>query len=169
MVLQVKNTYAWIFQDTQPIGAIMLVNYQITRTPDCGKPHGFSIEKSGASGLQLAGDNDEATTRWMAVISHAIERSTATDTWLEATRRNLRLTPQSIHKPDCFGYLNKLGTKWKSWVKRYCVLKDACLYFYQDANAKNAYGELIIKCLYFHILFLVIETNRTGKNRPKIL
>lgn len=52
----------------------------------------------------------------------------------------MKISPSQVQRPDCFGYLMKLGNKWKSWTKRYCVLKDACLYFYQDGNSKNAFG-----------------------------
>nr|XP_037874468.1 uncharacterized protein LOC101741769 isoform X3 [Bombyx mori] len=122
-----------------PVGALMLVNYQLTEE-DVGKPHGFRLQRGGGVRLQLAADTAEAAARWRAVLAHAIDASNQRDGWLEVTMRNMKLPPSSIPRPDCFGYLMKLGSKWKSWAKRYCVLKDACLYFYNDGNSKSAFG-----------------------------
>ncbi|CAH0589127.1 unnamed protein product [Chrysodeixis includens] len=122
-----------------PVGALMLVNYQLTEE-DAGRPHGFRLHRGGGTRLQLAADTSEAAARWRAVLAHAIDASNQRDGWLEVTMRNMKLPPSSIPRPDCFGYLMKLGSKWKSWAKRYCVLKDACLYFYNDGNSKNAFG-----------------------------
>ncbi|CAH0694541.1 unnamed protein product [Spodoptera exigua] len=126
-----------------PVGALMLVNYQLTEE-DAGRPHGFRLHRGGGVRLQLAADTSEAAARWRAVLAHAIDASNQRDGWLEVTMRNMKLPPSSIPRPDCFGYLMKLGSKWKSWAKRYCVLKDACLYFYNDGNSKNAF---VIYCL----------------------
>ncbi|XP_052743270.1 uncharacterized protein LOC112045005 isoform X2 [Bicyclus anynana] len=122
-----------------PVGALMLVNYQLTED-ESGRQHGFRLQRGGGTRLQLAADNAEAAARWRAVLAHAIDASNQRDGWLEVTIRNMKLPPSSIPRPDCFGYLMKLGSKWKSWAKRYCVLKDACLYFYNDGNSKNAFG-----------------------------
>ncbi|CAH2043452.1 unnamed protein product, partial [Iphiclides podalirius] len=122
-----------------PVGALMLVNYQLTEE-DAGRPHGFRLQRGGGTRLQLAADTAEASARWRAVLAHAIDASNQRDGWLEVTMRNMKLPPSSILRPDCFGYLMKLGSKWKSWAKRYCVLKDACLYFYNDGNSKSAFG-----------------------------
>ncbi|XP_048478956.1 uncharacterized protein LOC105386277 isoform X2 [Plutella xylostella] len=122
-----------------PVGALMLVNYQLTEE-DSGRAHGFRLHRGGGIRLSLAADSSEAAARWRAVLAHAIDASNQRDGWLEVTMRNMKMPPSSIPRPDCFGYLMKLGSKWKSWAKRYCVLKDACLYFYNDGNSKSAFG-----------------------------
>lgn len=124
----------------------MLINYTITRVDDTeqsvpSRTFRFKLQREGAPTLHLAGDTEQATARWVEVLNRAAEESQMTDSVLEQTRLNLTLSPNAISKPDCFGYLVKLGNQWKSWSRRYCVLKDACLYFYQDINAKNAFGE----------------------------
>lgn len=132
-------------QDKQPVGAMMLLNYDIARVDDedsevTPRPFRFSVTRKGVPALHLAADNEQSTARWLEVLLQAAKESELADAWLDQTRRNLILAPAQIQKPDCFGYLVKLGTQWKSWSRRYCVLKDACLYFYNDANAKSAFG-----------------------------
>ncbi|XP_055549587.1 uncharacterized protein LOC129732609 isoform X2 [Wyeomyia smithii] len=125
--------------DNQPIGAIILTNHKVERLSmdATGRPFGFTVNTEEGNKVQLAGDTDEAANRWIAIISHAAQQG---DPWLEISARNLRLPVSAIHKPDCVGLLTKLGSKWRSWTKRYCVLKDAVLYFYHDASSKNAFG-----------------------------
>ncbi|XP_026471035.1 uncharacterized protein LOC113375313 [Ctenocephalides felis] len=125
-------------QDTQPVGALLLARHKVESGPsDVTQAYAFRISSEEAPPLQLAADSEEAAARWIAVISHAAEQ---TDPWLETSRRSLRAPAACISRPDCFGYLMKLGGKWRSWSKRYCVLKDACLYFYQDGSSKTAFG-----------------------------
>ncbi|XP_062705676.1 uncharacterized protein LOC109409200 isoform X4 [Aedes albopictus] len=125
--------------DIQPIGAIILTNHKVERLglEAGGRPFAFAIETEEGTKVKLAGDTDEAASRWMAIISHAAQQN---DLWLDTSARNLRLPPNGIPKPDCVGTLTKLGSKWRSWTKRYCVLKDAVIYFYHDSTSKNAFG-----------------------------
>ncbi|KAI4456933.1 pdz domain [Holotrichia oblita] len=136
--------------DKQPVGAMMLQSYEICREDDNSpgvqpRPYRFCIRRTGMPTLHLAADNEPTISKWLEVLANAVEESQIADTWLEQARRNLTLAPNAIPKPDCFGYLVKLGTQWKSWSRRYCVLKDACLYFYQDANSRSAFG---VACLH---------------------
>lgn len=120
----------------------MLTNHTVENcSADIGRPFAFRISSHESLPLYLAADTEEAANRWVAVTSHASKQS---DPWLEISTRNLRLPPNGVPRPDCFGYLLKLGSRWRAWSKRYCVLKDACLYFYHDANSKSAFGEFYL-------------------------
>lgn len=62
------------------------------------------------------------------------------DVWLEVCAQNILLPPSSMTAPDCVGHLMKLGHRAKEWQRRFCLLKDACLYFYVDINVSSALG-----------------------------
>ncbi|KAK4874962.1 hypothetical protein RN001_014322 [Aquatica leii] len=136
--------------EKQPVGALMLMNYDICKVDNSSsgvpaRAFRFDLKRSGVLPLHLAADSDQSVVKWIDLLLRSVEKSQMADVWLEQTRRNLTLAVNAVPKPDCLGYLVKLGNQWKSWSKRYCVLKDACLYFYQDANAKNAFG---VACLH---------------------
>ena len=59
---------------------------------------------------------------------------------MDVTTQNVGLPALDIRKPDCSGYLYKQGRVISRWRKRYCVLKDACIYYYKNANSKEAEG-----------------------------
>ncbi|KAG5899753.1 hypothetical protein JTB14_006091 [Gonioctena quinquepunctata] len=130
--------------DKHPVDVVMLHDQEIHRIHDdqerISKPNSFLVQRPEGVPLYMAADSSEAQETWIGALNKAINDTKVIDEFLEKSRRNLSLPPCSIPEPDCFGYLVKLGTQWKSWSKRYCVLKDACLYFYQDANAKSAFG-----------------------------
>ncbi|XP_030759239.1 uncharacterized protein LOC115884730 isoform X1 [Sitophilus oryzae] len=130
--------------EKQPVGVVMLFEHEVVTLSDddsgLSKPHRFVIQRDDSVPLHLAADTDTARNRWVDVIGKAIQDSRVVDEFLDQSKRNLNLQPDAIVDPDCFGHLIKLGTQWKSWSRRYCVLKDACLYFYHDANASNAFG-----------------------------
>lgn len=55
-----------------------------------------------------------------------------------------------IQRAHCNGYLSKQHERARrassptGWSRRYCVLRDAVVYFYEDAGAERAFG---VACL----------------------
>ncbi|KAJ8935782.1 hypothetical protein NQ318_018409 [Aromia moschata] len=119
--------------DKEPVGVLTLFDHTLKNSTLIKKV-------SHEVPLYLAADTSNAQERWMEVISKAINDGQVIDNFLERTKTNLVIPPAAICQPDCFGYLIKLGNQWKAWSRTYCVLKDACLYFYHDINASSAYG-----------------------------
>lgn len=61
-------------QDSQPVGAVMLIKYDVEQTPEL-RLNSFAVKKQGAPTLRLAADTEEAGARWTTVIKEAIERN----------------------------------------------------------------------------------------------
>lgn len=125
--------------DIQPLGIFLLAHHKISHLSyeKSNRPFSFSIESPESKTLILAADTQDSANGWIAITSHAVGQN---DPWLDVSTRNLKLPPSSIIRPDCSGFLMKLGLRWRSWTKRFCVLKDSCLYFYYESNSKNAIG-----------------------------
>jgi PH domain len=63
-----------------------------------------------------------------------------TESWLDVSSHNVGVAALSIKDPDCHGFLTKVGNHCRTWRRRYCVLKNACLYYYRDASSGIAKG-----------------------------
>ncbi|XP_075238663.1 uncharacterized protein LOC142334481 isoform X3 [Lycorma delicatula] len=123
--------------ETQPLGALHLADYIVSHTPDSGQVFSFRLVKKGSSGLHLAANSAEEAEQWVSLLIQAAKPRT--EDWLDEA--NLKVSPTKIQQPDCAGTLCTLTHhKGKTWRKRFCVLKDACLYFYTDIDAESAVG-----------------------------
>uniref|UniRef100_A0A6A7FQ84 Regulator of G-protein signaling 12 n=1 Tax=Hirondellea gigas TaxID=1518452 RepID=A0A6A7FQ84_9CRUS len=126
--------------DPHPLGAVVLRGHTVHAFSTASRPYAFTVSLAGDLGLQLAAHTAEARGRWGHVITQAAEQAAQRDELLEASSRRVQQAPGTIAAPDCFGYLHKLGARWHQWKKRYCVLKDACLFLYHDTDATKAIG-----------------------------
>ncbi|CAL4155078.1 unnamed protein product, partial [Meganyctiphanes norvegica] len=126
--------------DQHPLGAVYLRDYSVHALVDVGKPFAFTVAKFSGVTLHLAAHTEDARNRWGQVITQAASQAQQRDDLLESSARNVQQGPCSILMPDCFGFLHKLGARWHQWKRRYCVLKDACLYLYHDTDATQAIG-----------------------------
>lgn len=142
----VKNHCLYFYKfnsDLLPLGVIPLTKHKVyvLSKDSADRPFSFVIEYliANTKPVQLATDNEGCTQQWVCLLNK-IETH---DSWLKSKIGYLKFPTRSIPYSDCSGYLMKLGARWRSWVKRYCVLKDACLYFYDDVNSKNAVGKFV--------------------------
>ncbi|KMY87977.1 uncharacterized protein LOC6730915 isoform X7 [Drosophila simulans] len=143
--------------DSQPVGAMIMAKHTVDLCPvDVGKPFAFKVDAGEGIPMYVAADSDEMANRWLQLLRQAASQD---NQWLDKSARCLYQSPSNIQRPDCFGYLLKLGSRWCGWSKRYCVLKDACLYFYQDANSKSAFG---MACLHGYKV-ASMSANASGK------
>ncbi|XP_041450683.1 uncharacterized protein LOC111080405 isoform X2 [Drosophila obscura] len=143
--------------DSQPVGAMIMAKHTVDLCPvDIGKPFAFKVDAGEGIPMYVAADSDDLANRWLNLLRQAASQD---NQWLDKSARCLYQAPTNIQRPDCFGYLLKLGSRWCGWSKRYCVLKDACLYFYQDANSKSAFG---MACLHGYKV-ASMSTNASGK------
>ena len=65
------------------------------------------------------------------------------NSWIAGSAHNVGLPAHSIQNKDCDGYLHKMGGRHKNWKRRYCVLKDGCLFYYCDINSHSAQGRVL--------------------------
>lgn len=60
---------------------------------------------------------------------------------MDVTSHNVGLPALEVRKPECSGSLMKCARATKTWQKRYCVLKDACIYYYKNMYSPRAQGK----------------------------
>jgi len=62
---------------------------------------------------------------------------------MDVSSHNVAVAALSIKHPDCHGYLLKVGNHRRTWRRRYCVLKYACLYYYVEPASTTAKGKYV--------------------------
>lgn len=126
-------------QESDPLGAIPLSGYTVSRHGDAHK-FGFKAEKYNNRTYHFMAESREDMTNWVGAMNDAAKSATNMDSWLDVTANNVDLPALSIRNPDCSGYLQKMGRATIRWRKHYCVLKDACIYYYKSSSSKEAEG-----------------------------
>ncbi|CAH1773294.1 unnamed protein product, partial [Owenia fusiformis] len=130
------------FKDEDPLGAIPLLNYTITKATEINKKFAFKATKYGARTYVLIADNENDMNSWANAMNQAAvaTKNKKNETWLDVSSHNVGLPALSIKNPECHGILFKMANRRKTYQKRYCVLKDACLYYYLGVNSTTAQG-----------------------------
>ncbi|KAF6211224.1 hypothetical protein GE061_014340 [Apolygus lucorum] len=135
-----KDHYLYHFKSESggpPLGALNLSEYTVVQITDPEQPHSLKISKKGSHSVFLAALSANELEQWLTAFSDACKPQM--HTW--DSPKCLSAPPTKILRPDCAGTLSTLvHHRGKTWKRRFCILKDACLYFYSDINAENALG-----------------------------
>ncbi|XP_075751130.1 uncharacterized protein LOC119173957 isoform X3 [Rhipicephalus microplus] len=139
-----KNEHAY-----DMVGAVMLEAVSVSRVVEAGAEHAFKVVKSpgtttNSNAIYFAADDEEAAGRWISALNQVACIASRGTSYMDTVVSNMHSPCGSLPDPDCQGYLCKLSQQWKSWKKRFLVLKDACLYFYKDRNAPVAVGAFLL-------------------------
>ncbi|XP_071143512.1 uncharacterized protein [Mytilus edulis] len=127
--------------DADPLGAIPMLNYTVSRHQDSSKEFCFKAEKYGAKTYYFSVENREDMARWVGAMNEASMASKKRkESWMDVTSHNVGLPALEVRKPECSGSLMKCARATKTWQKRYCVLKDACIYYYKNMYSPRAQG-----------------------------
>ncbi|CAG5128361.1 unnamed protein product [Candidula unifasciata] len=128
-------------QETDPLGAVPLGGYTISRHTETSKDFCFKAEKYGGRTYYFVADNRDQMTEWVSALTEAAARSKRRkESFLSVSSHNVGLPALHIMKPDCAGFLGKLSPSKRTWRRRYCILKDACVYYYKDKSSVSALG-----------------------------
>ncbi|XP_065574346.1 uncharacterized protein LOC136036193 isoform X3 [Artemia franciscana] len=146
LVLKTDNClYFYRKEDAaQPTGVVMMEGLQVSRTSTPEKDYAIILSKSGVTKHILAADDENTANHWAACLFQAAASATQHDIWMSAVRKCIQSFPDQITSPDCQGILSKLGHRVRVWTKYYCLLKDACLYFYNNKEPSNAIGVVFL-------------------------
>ncbi|XP_078253156.1 uncharacterized protein pdzph1 [Rhinoraja longicauda] len=78
-------------------------------------------------------------------MERAIHPVHQTHVWVDVTHHNANLPPLAIKSPECLGLLYQVDKNKTVWAQHYCVLKDACLYFYAGIRSTLALGGIYLQ------------------------
>ncbi|XP_076875766.1 uncharacterized protein pdzph1 isoform X2 [Brachyhypopomus gauderio] len=82
--------------------------------------------------------------RWLEAMDRAVHPCAQNHVWVDVTRHNSNLPPLAVKNPECLGLLHLQDRNKDSWVQRYCILKDGCLYFYAGIRSTHAVGGIYL-------------------------
>ncbi|CAL8276542.1 unnamed protein product [Merluccius merluccius] len=75
---------------------------------------------------------------------NATQPVTQNHVWVDVTRHNSNLPPLAVKNPECLGLLYEIDKNKDMSRQLYCILKDGCLYFYNNIRSTHALGGMYL-------------------------
>uniref|UniRef100_A0A8D8Z116 Na(+)/H(+) exchange regulatory cofactor NHE-RF1 n=1 Tax=Cacopsylla melanoneura TaxID=428564 RepID=A0A8D8Z116_9HEMI len=120
--------------ETIPLGALVLHDTSVESPSGKERPYSFRITKPNQYLLDLAAESESVANQWLEYFNKACSSQENIE-WLSDA--SIKKPPSRILSPQHSGHLFVLG---RSWKRRFCVLKNACLYIYSDISTDAAIG-----------------------------
>jgi hypothetical protein len=96
--------------------------------------------------LSLQTASTELAVEWMEGFNSVLSLSLFPDHYFSLSSVRLSSTHAlAIPEPDCAGLLGKFSHVNKVWRQRYFVLKDGCLFMYEDVTSTKSLGALFLQ------------------------
>nr|XP_051709554.1 uncharacterized protein LOC100359138 [Oryctolagus cuniculus] len=129
-----------------PLEVIKLEGAEVSVDSSLGKPFVFNcVPQSGNRIFCLCATSNQEMKRWLEAMDKAAHPVHQSHVWEDVTVHNSSLPPLAIKNPECLGLLHQLERGSDTWVQRYCILKDGCLYLYASIRATQASGGLYLQ------------------------
>lgn len=101
--------------------------------------------------LQVQAASTELALKWLKSMSTGMEKASTAQTgdldpdpYLHINSVYASSPASAICDLDCAGFLGKFSHSNKIWRQRYFVLKDSCLFMYEDITSSQAVGVILL-------------------------
>ncbi|XP_064164927.1 uncharacterized protein pdzph1 [Anguilla rostrata] len=131
---------------TCALSAMKLEGAEVGPDTSLGKPFVFKCSPlSCARVYYFCATSNQEMKRWLEAMDRAVQPPPQNHVWIDVARHNSSLPPLAIKSPECLGLLHQLDGNKDFWVQHYCILKDACLYFYTGIRSTHAMGGIFLQ------------------------
>uniref|UniRef100_A0A8C8S6I0 Uncharacterized protein n=1 Tax=Pelusios castaneus TaxID=367368 RepID=A0A8C8S6I0_9SAUR len=130
----------------KPLDVTKLEGAEIGVDSSLGKPFVFKcMPQTGNKIFYFCATSNQEMKRWLEAMDKAVHPIHQNHVWVDVTLHNTTLPPLAIKNPECLGLLHQLDKAKDVWIQHYCILKDACLYFYAGIRSTHALGGLYLQ------------------------
>ncbi|XP_043566117.1 uncharacterized protein pdzph1 isoform X1 [Chiloscyllium plagiosum] len=126
----------------RPLDVMKLEGAEVAVDTSLGKPFAFKCTLQSRNRMfYFCSTSNQEMKRWLEAMERAVHPVHQNHVWVDVTHHNANLPPLAIKSPDCLGLLYQIDRNKDVWTQHYCVLKDACIYFYAGIRSTHAQGE----------------------------
>ncbi|XP_078415378.1 uncharacterized protein pdzph1 [Cetorhinus maximus] len=130
----------------QPLDVMKLEGAEVAADTSLGKPFVFKCTLQSRNRMfYFCTTSNQEMKRWLDAMERAVHPVHQNHVWVDVTHHNANIPPLAIKSPECLGLLHQVDRNKDIWIQHYCVLKDACIYFYAGIRSTHAQGGIYLQ------------------------